>query len=158
MPTQTQTWRDKDPKLDGYEHEEKSGNIWLTVKPWDCAQMFPSCPQMTACLTILVEINWSSTYDCHDMLRLVSYLRGRWGGSRCRPGAGGRRWWRRRRKRRRRWRKRRRRRLSHTLLDFVLAVDSPVVRSTISISPGEFAGLPAVRGHTRDEDCLECGQ
>ena len=39
----------------------------LTVKPADCAQMLPSWPQMTACLTILVAINWSSTYDCHDI-------------------------------------------------------------------------------------------
>ena len=41
------------------------------MNPADCAQMFPSWPQMTACLTILVATNWSSTYDCHDMLLLL---------------------------------------------------------------------------------------
>ena len=36
-------------------------NLELTEKPVDWAQMFPSCPQITACVTILVLISWSST-------------------------------------------------------------------------------------------------
>ena len=43
-------------------------NSIFTAKSPDLAQMFPSCPQMTAFLTALVARSWSSMYDCQLIL------------------------------------------------------------------------------------------
>ena len=47
---------------------QEGWNSIFTAKSPDLAQMFPSCPQMTAFLTALVARSWSSMYDCQLML------------------------------------------------------------------------------------------
>ena len=51
-------------QFDRFAQNSRQIFVKLTVKPLDWAQTFPSCPQITAWVTILVAISWSSTYAC----------------------------------------------------------------------------------------------